>query len=333
MCDDFDELNFDVLDEFERPEDVNDFLTFENLYKDYKRIVSNPKGKSYLTNDIMYEDVLNEYNNYNNIISICSYEELESLQKKYIENKTIRDDKVYNELDYKFLLPNYPTKEMNEKLKNSVIEALKHVDAEKVKRNDKINSFIIGYVKVMGVVKLIDLALLLVKQGYFDNEDDALNHIKYNKFFNYYVELDVNNLVYRIEYDFDVNELINNRNNVIHFPINEIDEDMYRTIFKNDFNINEPHVKLMVDELNKYPVLYAILKDLIFNTILCGGANETFIRKSLKRFNNEYRLKNIKKIYNIIIDGINNSPSGYLYGLTFNEYKERLEKRIKENLQ
>mgnify|MGYP006934516925 CR=1 FL=1 len=330
----FDECNFDVLDEFEKPEDINNFLTFENLYKDYKRIVNNPKDKSSITKDIMYEEVLNEYNNYNNIISICSYEELEYL-RKYIENKDMRDEKLYNELDYKFLLFNYPTNEMNEKLKNNIIEALKHVDIEKVKRNDRINFFILGYIKVMGIVNLVDVALLLVKQGYFDNEDDALNHIKYNKYFNYYVELNVSDLMYYDDYEEYLSSyelLLENRKKMIHFPLEKIDEEAYITIFKHNFNINVPEVKAMIDELNKYAALYAIIKDTILKTILCGRANEDLIMETLRNYNNTNRIKKINKVYNIIIEGINNSQSGYLYGLTFNEYNEKLAKRNQDSL-
>lgn len=313
-------------------EELNNFLTFENTYLDYKRVANDPKPKILLTVDNMIEEVLNEYDqDYNKIISICSYDELVYL-KNYLNDIETQDNRSYNLLNSKFLLPLYPNDKMNERIRNDAIEALKHVDAEKAKRNDKINFFIIGYVKVMGYVLLNDLALLLLRQGYFDNENDAIEFIKTNKFFNFYVERRENELSYREDYVPAIGTMIRNRNKMKHFPLKEIDEEMYTTIFKNDFNINEPHVKKMVDELNKYPTLYAILKDLIFKTILAGDANEETIMKSIKRFNKKYKIKDCNELYNIIIDGINNSPSGYLYGLTFNEYHKLLDEELEEDL-
>ncbi len=305
---------------------INDemYLNFENLYKDYERIVKNPQPRLLLTMDKMYEEILEEYSDTNNIISICSFDELICLKDCTSKDYKLPSTDIEFLLENKHLLRTYPNVNMNNKICELINIALKSIDDKQIKHNDKINYFILGYIRVMGILSINEVTTLLVKEKYFDNEELALTYIKNNKFFNYYAKFENDNIRWRDYENYAIEELIENKKDVEHFCLNEIDEPLYSRIFEKGFDYKNPYIKTMLDELNKYPTLFALLNKNLNNCILTGS-DRSIILKELKKFDQLVKIDNIVKLNSIILEAIDNSPSGYLFGLTPAEYEIKLK--------
>ena len=308
------------------------------VYETYTRIVSQFKSYDKITKPKMLEAIYKVYSDYNNIIELCTTKELKYLQilldkeKNSKKNINIEDSKYdweRGELITKFLLIyDYPSKSyyIPEEIKKNVQEAIKNVNWKEHKNTDNLNEILVGYFETQGSALLHPTATLISAITGID-ADKIVNHMLYNKLFNYYVFLttktydSLGKVVLGICHRFYelLDELDEQRKNQGLAGEITVDIDEYRTLFYYDFNINKPIIKKFITEFEKLPFFYHNSLILIREYSLLNKE-----RDSLKEaIASVPVLKNydLTEIFNLMDKAMDEMPSGALNGFTPNEAK------------
>ena len=127
----------------------------EYVYEQYTRIVYDYKKYDNITKKKMIQEIYKVYSDYNNIIDICTTRELKYLKKLLSNNDNMKDllgDKYKWErrnLSDKFITCwDFDRVFIPLEIKDIVKEAIKKVDWDIAKRNDRINEIVVGFCKV-----------------------------------------------------------------------------------------------------------------------------------------------------------------------------------------
>ena len=246
----------------------------ELLFDYYIRIIPNHKSYKRITKEKMQDEILQEYKNYNNIIDICTTKELKYLNWLIKNNNNLPYSSKYdweiNSLDEKLIIV-YDDEQIYipENLLDIVKQALTKVNWNTVEEKDKINELAIGLFKVYAILptqKLIDILFNVLKIP----KENIIEHLKTNKLFSYYITMDSKYtkkdqiLIYR-NYKDILPKLIKVRKTA---NFSNIKTNDYKSIFYNDFNLNNEIINKFYKELIKLNH-YEFLKDIIIvNTLL-----------------------------------------------------------------
>jgi len=302
------------------------------VFDSYTKIVEEWKDYEKITKLKMLEEIIKELNNPENIINICTEKELKLLKK--IISKTEFDPKRHkwelNELWKKCILID-STIEISEELEESIKKALKIVNWEEVKENDRINEMSIGFVKSQGEVVLYALVSLI--SGILQIDDKKIfDFYQENKLFKYYTyEEDIylesmkNNVPVVIydEYWDIVEELREQRKEYGTATIPNFNSEDFPSIFYNELNINNPKVKKLVDIINKKTFLsYFMIRRIAENCLLYQNS-DTISDMFLKIC--KFEEKDYDKYLHIFNDAIEEIPSGALNGCTPKAYLQLKE--------
>ena len=319
----------------------------EHVYEYYTRIVENFKDYDKITRGKMLDEIYAVYSDYNNIIDICTTRELKYL-KMVLDNKlTISDvlknpqelkisylDQKYDwerkTLGNKFLLicDYYNESHIPEEILENVKKAIKHVNWKDKKKIDELNEILVSYCKIQGSALLNTVASF--GAGITGIEEEIiLNHILNNKVFNYYVWIVVrdlegigNNIPIAIHQDYYQieEELAHQRKLQGLAGTKRIDIRTYKTLFYNDFDIENPKIKKFLQELEKLPFFwFTAIKPIREFAML------NIDRKDLKKLIQNVpllRSKDLTNFFKIMDEAMDEMPSGALNGFTPNEAKE-----------
>lgn len=331
---------------------INDYRK-EYVYEQYMRIVDNIKDYDKITRTKMLDAIYDIYSDFNNIIDICTIRELKYL-KMVLDNDLTLDDVISSAgkkrikyLDHKydwerktlkdkFLLISdfYDEFYVPEEIEKSVRKALKNVKLNEKKRIDELNELMIGYCKAQGIA-ILDSVVNFVS-GIVDlDENFIFEHVANNRLFNYYVlviEKDIENLgdniPVAIHYDYSdiIDELEIERRKQGIAGTKKFNLSLYSNLFYYDFDIDNPKIKIFLEELNNLPFYFPhFLWEL--RKIAMLNIDRTPLKKYL--FNIlESKNCNLTDFLIIMDEAMDEMPSGALNGFSPNEAKEILAQNI-----
>ncbi len=327
---------------FERINDYNK----DYVYEQYTRIVENFKDYENVSRKKMIEEIYKTYNDYNNIIDICTTKELKFLEKligSKISNEELLKGKYGWEIDNlcnKFILQfNVPSEGVfiPDEIIDKVKEAIKNVNWTAKRNLDELNEFLIGYFKIQGSV-VLDMLCSIVSELTDIGKDIIHYHMLTDRLFRYYVYLYDENIV---EIDKNVEMGIYQDYFYLQDEINEarkrqglagtipMEIELYKTIFYNDFDVRNKKVKKMLDEIKKLPFFwFDALEDIKICALLNGNRNP--IKNSIKAVKSlkDYDLTDF---FDILDEAMDEMPSGALNGFTPNQAKEKKKEEKKLN--
>ncbi len=313
------------------------------VHEQYSRIVENFKNYDRISKKKMIEEIYNVYSDYNNIIDICTVRELKYLKKiidgedvtfstfedyKYKWEREILKNKFL--IQYDVLQPFIP-----DEIIDNVKLAIKNVNWSSAKKNDYINELLVSVCKVQGSVELPFLCSF-VSSVTKTEEKVICDHILHNKLFNYYVytyfknfefmEEDIPVGLYQDYYRFEeeIDKQKKKQGIVGALPISL---DMYKTLFYNDFDINNPKIKKMLDAIKNMPILNRPVLELIRDYSVLN-----IDRLSLKKFIETVNFLedyDLTEFFKILDDAMDEMPSVALNGFTPNQAKQiKIENEI-----
>lgn len=297
-------------------------LDKNSLNDKYMRIVGDNKNIDKMTVQKKIDEIIEVYNDYNNVIEMCTLGELECL-KNVLINDGISDDRVCWEIDNlasklllvddlkKFVIP--------EEIRKSVVDAIDKVDWDEVKEMSGVGAIAVGYMKMIGAMDEDNLIGVFKKLLTLKPKEVEL-YMNNNKLFHFYVirtkdkagnvlycYRNYQNMVtsiYEISYERGVTET-------------KLKPSDYECIFYNDFNINEEPVKKFYKILRRHPDVTR-LKDDILYSVLMDDDRVLLKDKISKVISDEEREEFLKLLDN----AMDEMSSGVLRGLTRLEYKE-----------
>lgn len=315
------------------------------VYEQYTRIVKEFKEYEKITKSKMLDAIYKVYSDYNNIISICTTKELKYLEQILNSKEKVKSGFSFKrsweekELYNKFLIVNDHQNEtisIPEEIVVTVKEALKNLDWNIKKKVDDLNEFLVGFCKIQGSIPL-DTLLSLASQIFKVEEEILWNHSLDDKLFNYYVFVIDNPeslskktplAVYQ-DYLFLLEELNTQRKKYGLAGTKEIDIKMYKALFYNDFDENNPKIKEMLVEMNKVPLLSLIVPDRIKKYSLLNLDREEL--KHTLSSHPAFKDTDLTRFFELMDEAMDEIPSGALNGFTPKEANEiKLEeKKIK----
>ena len=137
----------------------------------------------------MIDEVCKFYDNYENIIDICTLKELKYLEKILKGGKNLDDDKYFwtrQTLWAKFLVITLNEISFPEEYTQNIQEAMNKVDWKLKEKQTYLNEILIGFCKFQAKIYLEDLVSYAVSVTKF-SENEIINHIQKDKVFSYYV--------------------------------------------------------------------------------------------------------------------------------------------------
>lgn len=312
------------------------------VHNQYARIVTPFKDYEKITSVKMLDEIYKVYSNYNNIIDICTVRELKYI-KMILDDNIPQEELLDNKYDWerktlhnKFLVViDYPDRVfIPDEIIDNVKEAIKNVNWKTAKKLDNINEILVSYCKIQAS-SLLDTVCSFGCMTSGISEKNIYTHILHNKVFNYYVIVYSKNIeglgdniyialhqdYYSIEEQLD--EQRKKQGLAGNLPI---DPKMYKTLFYNDFDINNKKIKKMLTEIKKLPFFWFSALDTIREFAVLN-----IDRKPLKdAISNVPSLKkcNLTNFFKILDEAMDEMPSGALNGFTPNEAKQI---KIEEN--
>lgn len=318
----------------------------EYVYEQYSRIVDKFKNYDRITKKKMIEDVYKVYNDSNNIIDICTTKELRFLKKLFDKKNDMQEllsDKYEWErktLRNKFLIQDdYDIVFIPDEIIDKVKKALKNVDFNITKKMDDLNEILVSYCKIQASA-LLNTVCSFASGITGINKNLIWNHMLNNKLFNYYVFISIKNLeglgdnipvaIYQ-DYYYIEDQLDQERRKQGLAGALPIDIKMFKTLFYNDFDINNKKISKFLKELKKLPFFWFSSLDGIRKFAVLNIDREP-LKKSIASVP---ALKNydLTEFFEILDEAMDEMPSGALNGLTPNQARKiRMEnEKIKYN--
>lgn len=325
------------------------------VHRQYTRIVPDFKDYEKISKTKMISAIYDMYNSdYNNIIEICTTRELKYLKmilnsKMAIKGAEEYKKNIYNPaykyqyewerktLRQKFLIEDINESIVPEEIVDSVKSAIDKVNTNSHKKQDEINEILIGFIKTQGDILL--QTFLSIGSYLTDLKKEEIEHFIFNnKLFRYYVYIttkDIENLGNDIciliseDYYEIADEIDEQRKLQAISSVKNFDVDAYRTIFYNDFNINNPKIKKFIDEAKKIPIFWNITIDTIKEYAMLNLDRKQLKEKIMK--NIFLQNKDLTKILVLMDKAMDEMPSGALNGLTPNEYRKIKKETIEYN--
>ncbi len=310
-------------------------LRKDYVFEYYTRIVEEFKDYEKITKVKMLDEIYAVYDNPNNIIDICTTRELKYLQKvlnneipESSKNFRIKDkyDWEVRTLKSKFLLDF--EKEIPEEMTDKVKEALKKVNWTKKKKIDELNEILVVYCKMQGTT-LLDTLCEYTSFLSGENIRTIGNHILNDRLFKYYVIISFKNMeglgekipiaIFQ-DYYYIQDEIEEQRKKQGLAGAIQISKENIKTLFYNDFDIKNPKIKKLLDEIEKLPFnYYQALEEIKEYAML--NINRDPLKELIQ---NAYFLKkmDLTKFFKILDTAMDEMPSGALNGLTPNQAKK-----------
>ncbi len=327
-------------------------LRKEYVYEQYTKIAECVKEYDKITKVKMLDAIYKVYENPNNIVEICTTRELKYL-KMVLDNKLTLDDLLKNpnkyeikylnkkydwereNLSHKFLLDYdyYRESHIPEEIIDNVKLALKKVKWSEKKKTDDLNELLVSYCKMQGST-LLNTVCQFASGITGINPEAVWNFTLNNKLFNYYVLIVTRNIegigkniplaIFQDYYDIE-DELCEQRKKQGLAGDKEIDLRIYKTLFYNDFDINNPKIKKFLDELKHLPFFWYSAIKLIREYAMLNIERDS-LKKALKSVP-ALKYIDLTSFFKTLDEAMDEMPSGALNGYTPNEVKKLKEKQ------
>lgn len=307
----------------------------EYVHEQYSRIVEHFKDYDKITKKKMLEDVYKVYSDYKNIIDICTTRELRFL-KMLLDKKTNMKELLSDKYEWerkilrnKFLVQDdYDRVFIPDEIIDKVKETIKNVNWNITKKLDDLNEILVSYCKIQASA-LLNSVCSFVSGITGISENLIWDHMLNNKLFNYYVyiifkdfESIGNNIPVAIyqDYYYIEEQLEEERKKQGLAGTIPIDIRMFKTLFYNDFDINNKKINKFLEELKKLPFFWVSALDIIreFSVL---NIDRTSLKKSIK---NVPALKDydLDEFFKVLDRAMDEMPSGALNGFTPTQAKE-----------
>lgn len=303
----------------------------EKIYNIYLKITENLKNYETVSEKEMLEEITKVYSDYQNIIEICNYEELEYLKKiisKKFKNQEVDLDLEY-ELETKLLLVEEESgkKVIPKEYLPSVKKAIKKVKKEEKIELDYLCDLIIGLVKIYGIISPENISIIMSNKINV-KEEKILDLVKYNKYLKQYISKVFydNKEYYYFEYYFYFEEELvysldaNPELEYADLKIEDLIEHRYNLFDTRKDSIDELLTAINSCHFDDIELVSKILK----------YATLDYKRDDLKKYISnlkELKAADKKEINQLLEIAMNDMPSATLKGYTPNEL---MQKNLKE---
>lgn len=301
------------------------------IHRNYSRIIKNFKDYDKISRNKIIDEIKKEYDNPNNIIDICSIEELELLKKVMNKKISYKELRTKHEYEFRNLVDKFlVTATIDDKLfipeeiEESVKIALKQINEEEKIKADEINDMLVGLLKIYGIMSKEELYKVYSFYNKMEKEY-FMNHINNNKYFNfYYYELYEDVIIYEPYYYFE-DELIyniNHKKNKEGYIRNPIDVIYLKY---NRFDDRKNSIKEFIKEAEKF----MFFQEKLYEDI------EYYVALDLDRTDLKQRLinipslkgKDLSRLVELMDKAMDDMPSAVLGGYTKNEYTMLMNKK------
>lgn len=307
----------------------------EYVHEQYSRIVEHFKDYDKITKKKMLESIYKVYNDSNNIIDICTTRELKYLKMlldKRNNLKDLLDDKYEWErklLRNKFLVQDdYDQVFIPDEIIDKVEIAIKNVNWNITKKLDDLNEILVSYCKIQASA-LLNSVCSFASGITGINENLIWNHMLNNKLFNYYVLVyakdfgtignDIPVALYQ-DYYYIEEALEEERKKQGLAGSLPIDLKVYKTLFYNDFDINNKKIKKFLDEIKKLPFFWFSALDGIREFAVLN-IDRAPLKKSIESVP-ALKDYDLTEFFKILDEAMDEMPSGALNGFTPNQAKQ-----------
>lgn len=303
----------------------------EELLRVYNSLVGKQVSVLGMSKVRIISKIYEVYQDYNNIISLCTLRELRFLEMCVGEEvfKSVKgyDFEIRNLLKKFLIVVDHDVFVVPDEIVSCVRLALENYNVESVKSLDRVNEMLVTFVKIHGfkesytVINACNVVLNL-------SEDELLNHVFNNLCFKFYADLIKRNIpkmnenlwffVYR-DYEnlIDDLEIEKNSRNVLNMSAPSYES--FKSIFYNDFDINKCRVKRLFDVLGSVGN-HVYVVDEILRCVLLDDDREKVKGLVKGKFDLE-----------ILESGMNDMPSGALNGLSLREYLKFKEEKFRKD--
>lgn len=314
-----------------------DWYRKEYVHDYYSRIVEKFKDYDKISKKKMIESIYKVYDNYDNIIDICTTKELKYLEK-ILDKKTSMEELLSDKYEWerktlrnKFLIQDEHDRVfIPDEIMDNVKMAIKNINWNVVKKLTTLNEILIGYFKTQGSASLQTASAVASMITGID-EDMILTHMIHNKVFNYYI------YIYQKDFEALGNSVLIGMCQEYYGLEDEIDErrkeqaiigtmpinvELFKILFYNDFDISNKKIAQFLKKLKKLPFFWNRAIDIIKESALLN-----MDRKSLKEsMSNVQSLRdyNLTNFFVLLDKAMDEMPSGVLNGLTLNQVKKIL---------
>ena len=321
-------------------------LKKEEVYNYYFRILPYAKEYGKISCKKMVEEIIEFYCDYNNILEICTEKELKFLEKvvniksnnselfefKYFfEHFELLKKAIVYDCENKFKITIF------EEIENSVKEALKNVNWKKVKKNDEINSVLLGYLRVNGIASVQSLSV--IGGTLLDMPEEKVNDwIHDSKFMNFYIVLedeyiggidDYFEIATYIDHLTYVDELNKERSKQAGAGVGILEAKEYKEIFYTGFSSKKPAVKKLAKKLYEIGNIGVLIAREVEKCALLNGERQK-IFESID-FYASLGFVEVNDLTALIDPALDEIPSGALNGLTPIENEAKKQKNLSTN--
>lgn len=337
-------------------DEINGFRK-EYVYEQYTRIVEDFRDYEKITKVKMLDAIYKVYDNPQNIVDICTTRELKYL-KMVLDNKYTLDDLLKNPgkyeikylsekynweretlrnkflLDYDYYKESHIPKEIIDKVK----VALKKVNWSEKKKIDDLNELLVSYCKMQGSA-LLNTVCQFASGITGINPEVIWNHMLNNKLFNYYVLIVTKNIdglgenvplaIFQDFYEIE-EELEEQRKKQGLAGDKKIDLRIFKTLFYNDFDINNPKIKKFLDELQHLPFFWYSAIKLVREYSMLNIERDS-LKKAIKSVP-ALEYVDLTSFFKTLDEAMDEMPSGALNGYTPNEAKEIKTKQVNNEI-
>lgn len=291
----------------------------EEIYDLYDAVVTkNKKLYDNITKNKMIDMIFKEYQDYHNIISICTLKEL-NLLKKIVAKGSLKPDEYDDNEETDFVIDNLENKllittlgatlKIMDGLEEVVKTAVENMKVSKIKRQEKLIIPLLGLLKVMGIEQLSNLVLIIKKVYNVDKELDTI--LSHSLLFNYYCFItDIDEFkfvaIYRpyMEYIDELVDLYKNKE----FGIKMFNDEVLTSIFYYEYDKKDKTVSKLMGKLN-----YRFMKEAA-NLIALFDAERSDFKQMTAR---ELSSKEVDTL-------INKLPSSSYKGLSKEQYAKSI---------
>lgn len=333
-------------------DEINGFRK-EYVYEQYTRIVEDFKDYEKITKTKMLNAIYKVYDNPDNIVDICTTKELKYL-KMVLDNKLKTDDLLKNpekyeikyldekynwereNLYHKFLLDYdyYKESYIPEEILDKVKIALKRVNWSEKKKKDDLNELLVSYCKMQGTALLNTVCQFA--SGITEIDFEVIyNHMLNDKLFNYYVFIVTKNIdglgenipiaIFQDYYEIQ-DELDKQRKKQGLAGDKKIDLRIFKTLFYNDFDINNPKIKKFLNELEHLPFFWNSAIKLIREYAMLNIDRDS-LKETIKSVP-ALQYIDLTGFFKTLDEAMDEMPSGALNGYTPNEAKKIKSKQV-----
>lgn len=307
---------------------VKDDSKYE-LYEKYKRITKSTSSYEKMTKTKMISGILEFYNNYNNLINICTFRELKYLEKILDNKLDLLDDEYFFERTN--LIQKLIICELDDGVKiiseifDNVIEALGNVNYKEIIERDKTDEILIGSLKAFGY-DFLDTFKEYVVYADITTEENLSSIIDDDKLFDYYVRVIKNKNGEKILVPYDYLDYfleIHSKKELYYKEINiPLDAKKFSYMFYDVFDRNDIRVNKVLNKIkDTYLFQYNEVLDMIRKNIILGN-KEDIIRELRDNNFSTSHLKLLEEFFDDI-------PMSILNGYTFNQYNSKNLKKVK----